>query len=121
MSSSAISSAGVLEPLPQGQLDFDVAVDALARRIVVSGELDVVSADLLLRAAEPLLAASGDVTLDLQPLVFICPVGLGAVMRIAIALRQTGDRLRIIGYNPTVARTFRLGGLADLVPVAQTA
>jgi anti-anti-sigma factor len=63
----------------------------------LEGELDLSSADLLVEALDPKLAAGGRIVLDLSDLTFMDSTGLQVLIRSAISL---GDRGTIVLLRP---------------------
>jgi len=87
--------------------------------LVVSGEIDLVTAPTvereLLRAEE-----SHDlVVIDLSKTSFLDSTGLHAIMEANLRLRDRGGRLYIVQAPPQISRLFELTGLSDHLDVVR--
>jgi anti-sigma B factor antagonist len=91
-----------------------ITPSATGERLGIAGELDVLTAPVLIDAARSSLPSS-DLTLDLSRVVFIDAAGLSGLIQVRRELASTGRRLRIVGATPRVARTFVLAGVAGLL------
>jgi anti-anti-sigma factor len=84
------------------------------RSLRLSGEVDLSNADLLSQAIEPWLQSEGDVTLDLEGIVFMDSTGIGVLMHAARELASRGN-LRLVSPGPLVYNVLKLIA-ADTVP-----
>lgn len=82
----------------------------------VSGELDCATAPSLAAALRPLVAAGGDIGVDLAGLAFMDVMGLTVLHEAAVAV---GERGRIIVYDPppSATRLIELSGLAAMIVI----
>jgi anti-anti-sigma factor len=86
-----------------------------APHLVLSGEIDMAVAPDL-RNAGAMMAkdvAPGRLEVDLGDVTFIDSSGLGALISVRNASRQSGARLVLVRVNPTVARFLELSGVKD--------
>jgi anti-anti-sigma factor len=105
VASTLNGSIGVRGP----HLDIQVEPDDGALRVVLAGELDVVSAPALEARLERLRAADAGLRLDLSKLAFMDSTGLGLVIRIVKAARADGSQLEIDpNVSSPVMGLFRL-------------
>jgi anti-anti-sigma factor len=72
------------------------------------------NADSLSAALEPMLEADGDITLDLEAVVFMDSTGIGVLMRAAKSLGSRGT-LRLDSPGPLVHNVLKLIA-ADTLP-----
>jgi anti-anti-sigma factor len=108
-------------PLPDYCAEFRVDVDHAARRLTVSGELDLATVPRMVEGAATLQGIiAGDITVDLEAVTFIDAGAFGAL----VCLRAQQDAqqvvLRIID-NARVARIADLCGLTALIRFTQPA
>jgi anti-sigma B factor antagonist len=100
----------------------DFAVERIesgeAVTLVLSGELDLASAEDLTRAAEP-IPANGSLTLELAGLTFIDSSGLKVFMNLDRRSRREGWTLSIGNPNGQVLRLLQLCGFDDRLPIIQ--
>jgi anti-sigma B factor antagonist len=86
-----------------------------------TGEIDIVGAPLLRRAASQELAASPRaLILDLSGVSFLAAAGVGAL---AFAVRRAAERgvpVRVVASNRVVLRVLELTGTDRLVPIHAT-
>ncbi len=76
--------------------------------------MDLSNADSLSAALEPWLDTDGDVTLDLNAVVFMDSTGIGVLMRAALKLASHGT-LRLVSPGPLVYNVLKLIA-ADTLP-----
>lgn len=99
---------------------FDVDVDAEARLLTLSGDMDLAALDPFTAAAASLTSVRcGDVTVELAALHFVDASGLGAFVALNNILRSGGQVLTLRHATPCVVRTFDLGGLSALLAPAR--
>ena len=97
-----------------GHLEIDV--DVARARIVVTGELDFATVQVLREAGDVLMSETAEeITIDLGRLQFIDAAGLGEIVRLRVTLIAAGRRLILSRLSPRIRRTFAMGGLAELV------
>lgn len=90
-------------------LDVHVEHEDQGLRMVLAGELDLVSAPGLEARLERLRAADVAVRLDLSKLTFMDSTGLSLIVRTVKAARRDGWRLEIDpNVSPPVIGLFRL-------------
>jgi anti-anti-sigma factor len=85
-----------------------------ARTLRLAGEVDMSNAGVLSAAIEPWLATDGDITLDLEAIVFMDSTGIGVLMMVA---KQLGSRgiLKLVSPGPLVNNVLELIA-ADTLP-----
>jgi anti-anti-sigma factor len=93
-----------------------VDVDQTARVIAVAGELDMATVDIMMRAALPLAAEPGNLTIDLSSTSFMDSSGLNGLLSLARAVRRYG-RLIVRGARPNVRRVFEMSGIEGSEPL----
>jgi anti-sigma B factor antagonist len=88
--------------------DLRVAVQAAegGLKIELVGELDVATAPELQRRVDEIASAEGDAWIDCTRLTFADSSGLGALMRLAKALRAKDRRLVLTNLRPIVRRAM---------------
>ena len=84
------------------------------RTLRLSGEVDLSNAGELSLAIEQFLEKDGDITLDLEAIVFMDSTGIGVLMSTAKALGSRGT-LRLVSPGPLVYNVLRLIA-ADTLP-----
>ncbi|BCJ61771.1 STAS domain-containing protein [Micromonospora endophytica] len=82
--------------------------------LCLRGEVDLFTVPELEVALETVLAAPGDVTIDLHQLTFIDVLGSRALARAAIQLRRGGRRMRLRGASMQLRRMLHVLGWARL-------
>lgn len=85
-----------------------------ARVLVVTGELDLASADEFVAAVTGSDMDEDAVLLDLAGVTFMDSTGLAALITVRNSARDQGRRMVVESYSPAVARVLELAGLADL-------
>ncbi|MFG2002134.1 STAS domain-containing protein [Spirillospora sp. NPDC048911] len=86
--------------------------------VTITGELDVATADRLLRHVDRTLR--GDVTgvvLDMTEVSFIAAAGLGVLVALAESAAEHDTMLRLGDVSPMVARLLDITGLTQRFPV----
>ncbi|SRR6266536_169248 len=95
--------------------DGDVAV------VVLSGELDIASSDILREHLVSLVDGGRTrVVVDLQRLAFCDSTGLSTFVKASHGCVEQGGYLRLAAPNNHVARVLSIVGLLDLFPTYQT-
>ena len=100
----------------RGARDFGVLVheDRLAVRLVVRGELDLVTAPVLARHLQGAVARGRElVEVDLADVSFMDVRGVNALIEAQAALEAAGRRLALHAPSDGVRRTLELCGVAD--------
>lgn len=101
----------------------DFAVDRIesgeAVTLVLSGELDLASADTLTLTAEP-VPANGSLTLELAGLTFVDSSGLKVFMNLDRRSRREGWTLSMRSPNGQVLRLLQLCGFDTRLPIIQS-
>lgn len=77
----------------------------------VRGELDIATAERLVRYTRPWIRPGGEIVVDLSELSFCDCVGLTALARIADHADSAGCRFALAAPQPIVARVLSLGGM----------
>jgi anti-sigma B factor antagonist len=78
-------------------MPFKVEADWEERTFRLAGELDLATADELLRELRPSLATEGDIRLDLARLTFMDSSGLRTLIDVS---RDLGERGRLVLRSP---------------------
>jgi anti-anti-sigma factor len=104
------------------ETEFRVEVDNRGRSVVLElfGELDLAASPRL----EAEIAAAQDcelMVLDLRALEFIDSTGLGVLVRAYHHAREQGRELALVKGLGQVERLLGITGIADQLPVAETA
>lgn len=95
--------------------DVSTATTAHAR-CVLTGELDLATADDVRRLAKAALEATGpDLTVDLSGVTFLDCSGLSPLICLSRDIQSSGGRLTLTGARPQVRRVFDLTGLAVML------
>jgi anti-sigma B factor antagonist len=90
---------------------FRIEVDEGGRTIAISGEIDMATADEIVRAAIPIALSPGDLRLDLAGTTFLDASGLRALVWLAHQVKDHGS-LVLMHTAPTVRRLLDLSGIA---------
>jgi anti-anti-sigma factor len=90
-------------------------------RLILKGELDLVSAEVLEAAIDELCAEKGiqRMTIDMRGLAFIDSTGMRTLMSTSARCRALGCELLLIPGPSNVQRPFELTGLVDVLPFGQ--
>lgn len=107
-------SCGTTFSLVAGAHGFGVAVneDRLAVRLVVRGELDLVTAPVLARHLDGAVAGGRDlVEVDLEGVTFMDVRGVNVLIDARTALAVDGRRLAVHAPSDAVRRTLRFCGV----------
>ncbi|MEU6478737.1 STAS domain-containing protein [Streptomyces sp. NPDC047017] len=85
--------------------------------VEVSGEIDMLTVDLLAERLEAATAAAGpDVLVDLRAVDFFDCSGLRVLCRAERRARERGGRLRLVLDDPRIRRLLRATGLLGRFP-----
>jgi len=97
---------------------LDVEVDEGARSARLRGELDLSTTEMFANVVEPLIAAGGDVVLDMRDVTFVDSTGLRELLSLAEAL---GPSCRVTLKRPrrTLVRLLEISGLEGRFDVAE--
>ena len=97
---------------------LDVEVDEGARSARLRGELDLSTTKMFANVIEPLIAAGGDVVLDMRDVTFVDSTGLRELLSLAEAL---GPSCRVTLKRPrrTLVRLLEISGLEGRFDVAE--
>jgi stage II sporulation protein AA (anti-sigma F factor antagonist) len=87
--------------------------------LVLSGELDLASADGLTARLAELREEDRAVVLDLDALEFIDSCGLRVILQAAAASRGCGWSFRVTRGSADVARVFEATGVLDRLPLVE--
>jgi len=101
---------------------FNLSIQRMGSRarVVVEGELDMVTAPELVASIDELLAEAGlEVVVDLRALTFMDSSGLQALLHGHQQAQTSGAPFSLIRGNPTVMRVFELCGVDGLIPFAR--
>jgi anti-sigma B factor antagonist len=101
-----------IEPSP---LNDDTTV------IVVGGEVDLFTApDLKAAIGQSLDAGRSRVVVDLTDTTFLDSSGLGVLVGALQRLRDRGGALAIVNVDASIARTFSITGLDQILAISDT-
>jgi anti-sigma B factor antagonist len=89
---------------------LDVEVDEDARVARLRGELDLSTKETFADALEPLVAAGGDVVVDMEDVTFVDSTGLHGLLSVAEALGPD-RRLTLRRPRRTLVRLLEISGL----------
>lgn len=104
------------------QLQIDVRHDGGRAILVLAGELDLASAEILQRAVDdPTLAAEPMLVLDLEQLQFIDSTGLRIILKALERCRSRGQEFAITRGSPQVQRLLSITGVAAHLPTISSA
>jgi anti-sigma B factor antagonist len=99
-------------------LRIDVSVSDGTATAVVSGELDLTSADSLQdRVRETIEAGSRAVRLDLGGLAFVDSTGLGSLVQCHRAAGELGVQFELTNVPDRVLRLMEITKLTELLPI----
>ena len=93
---------------------------ATSPQLLLSGEIDLASADALRRAgirAVDALGPSDRLDIDLSGVTFIDSSGLGALVSIRNAADSAGREMSLLGASASVVRLLELTGLREVFTV----
>jgi anti-sigma B factor antagonist len=110
-------------PLPGAEHRIQVALDEVGDTIVVraSGEIDMLTAQVLHEHVSPCLVESGRlVLLDLTGVGFLGSAGLAELVATRDVASRNGVRLRLVANSRVVLRPLEVTGLLELFEVFAT-
>ena len=109
---------GTLEGVPCGwnRFGFELRNEPRGTRILVAGELDLVTTPALRQVLDYLERERRGVCIDLKALDFMDSVGLAAIHLAWRAAETSGRRLTVRGCSRQVERLFQITGMRDLLP-----
>jgi len=90
-------------PSPEGGTD-----------VAVFGELDLATLDQVEAALDKAVYAGGPVVIDLRACGFIDSRGIGALIKVALRLREDHRKLVIRGAQDRMLRTFERAGVTTM-------
>lgn len=82
-------------------------------RLVVAGDVDVASADLLVEAARDAVGDGSALELDLGEVTFMDSTGLNALLTVRSLVADRGGDLRVAQLSRHVSRVLELVGMLD--------
>jgi anti-sigma B factor antagonist len=89
--------------------------------IAVGGEIDLFTApDLKAAIGESLEGGRARVVVDLTDTTFLDSSGLGVLVGALQRLRDRGGALSIVSVDPSIARTFSITGLDQILAIRET-
>jgi anti-anti-sigma factor len=99
----------------QPTLDVEHVRDGPELRIVVTGDLDLATANELVARARPGVGQPdvAEVVLDLSGVAFCDSAGISALIQIRKLADESGQRLRVSGAQAPVVRVLEYSGLRD--------
>jgi anti-sigma B factor antagonist len=104
-------------------LEIDERVSDARCTLVLGGELDIASAPLLHAAVSRICehgAVGARITLDLSGLSFIDSTGLAEIILTSQLCDRDGFELTVVPGPHAVQRLFKLTGLLDALPFAES-
>lgn len=102
---------------PPGWFEIQDSVSAGRHELVLSGELDLASADRLKATLEGICSgATGAVTIDLSRVSFIDSTGLHALLAAQKLCEEHGCAFSLTPGPPAVQRLFELTGVLEVLP-----
>lgn len=104
----------------QTEFRFDVRTEEQGTVLELFGELDVASSPTLEAELNRLVDARL-LVVDLRALEFIDSTGLGVLVRAHHRWQEQGNKLALVKGDGQVERLLVLTGLADRLPIAETA
>ena len=100
-------------------LHVDIKPDDLRPTLVISGEIDLVSSDVLLAAIDEALAdGATSLEFDLSLVSFMDSTGLGILASASDRTSEAGGSVRVRGASPTVVRLLEVSRLDSVIDVA---
>lgn len=85
----------------------------------VSGDLGLGTAAAMLASGQSAFAGVQDVAVDLSGITDADSAGLAVLIEWVRAARQSGRSIEFSGLPPRLAGLARIGGVADLLPIAR--
>jgi anti-sigma B factor antagonist len=105
-----MSTPTILIPLP-----FRVDIAHEPSVVTVEGEVDALTAPLVIRAARAAGEPTTDLTVDLSAVSFIDTAGASALSTLLSDQRDAGRQMVVSGASVRMDRMLRLMGLGDLL------
>lgn len=87
--------------------------------LIVSGEIDASTVDLLAESLDPLPGDTGDISIDMADVIFIDSSGLRVLIQAHQKAEQADRRLVVVNPSSIVSRLFDVSGLNDLFTVCR--
>jgi anti-sigma B factor antagonist len=89
--------------------------------VAARGEIDIFTApDLKREARQAVEDGATKLVLDLSETTFLDSTGLGVIIGLAKLVRPAGGDITIVNTDPTIARTFEITGLAEILTIRGT-
>ena len=82
--------------------------------IVISGDLDLASADAFVDSAAAAVADLSVLRLDLSEVTFMDSTGLGALIKVRNAMIERGGSVVLVAASAAVERVLELTGMSDV-------
>lgn len=94
-------------------------IDAHARRIFISGRLDIAgTADIEMQFTSLAASAKRQVLVDLTQVSFLASIGIRALVSNAKAVKMRGGKMVLFtGNNDIVAKTLHATGIDQVMPI----
>jgi anti-sigma B factor antagonist len=110
--------AAYADAMSDAGLHFRVEQEDFAVRLAVTGEVDLHTADSLLRAGRDQLAQSPErLVLDLSGVPFCDSIGLSALVALRRHSEAAGCQFTVAGAQAVVAEALAISGLEDYLGV----
>ncbi len=97
-----------------GEISETLTISQTSGGLVVSGEIDSSTADMLTGFLIPTPGDSGELAVDMAEVAFIDSSGLRVLIQAHQQAEQSQRRLVIINPSPIVSRLFDVSGLNEL-------
>ena len=94
-----------------------LTVNPMTGGLVVAGEIDSSTIEVLRGQIKKLEVGSSDIVLNMSEVQFIDSSGLRVIIEAHQDAEKTGGRLIIAEPSPVVARLFEISGLADYLNI----
>jgi anti-anti-sigma factor len=101
------------EPLGSGRVSL--TGDEHATRVIFAGDVDLSMLSALTSVTREALARGVTIRLDVSQVTFIDSTAIGSIVSLAVAERDSGRRLAVIGADRRTRDTFELGGITPFV------
>jgi len=99
----------------QAQDEITVQIEVRARRVSVSGCLEMRTGPVLVQTVCAVLRPSEDIVVDLHLVRFIDAAGMGSLVQLNNVLRSTGRRLLLEAVSARHSRLLTVAGLGYLL------
>jgi len=103
-----------MQPGPIPYTDFAVHIAPTREGgtdVAIFGELDLATVERVRAALSEAVAAAGPVVIDLRACGFVDSRGIGALVEVALRLREEKRILTLRGVQPRVMRILEVAGL----------